>query len=419
MLMTGLTNLFQKSSGAQWAYVLCLLITLVFGLPEIAMLGLSVWVGWQIVMGHWQQGAFDVRFVTVAVGAVSVFFLKAASALWAQDAWTAASNAFNHIHFLMWPFLALLFSRDKPALFLVERLVGISMLFMGVWYVIAWVWFPASEDAVCFKAGGHNCGLLGQTLAFYLLWFYVILTRQILTLRQRLFFSMCWLMGWLAFLGTMRRSEMLVVIAGLVILTGVRVFQFGNWRQHLLGSALAALALTCVAVWSLQPAFVKIQPEVEGYLAGGDSRVQAALSTSVGSRLEQYRIAWQGIAEKPLLGWGAGIKPRHLPQYAIDPNRPLPFSNFHQQYLQVLLEVGWLGGLTVAAILIYLFRLTVLLPARGPANEAALVMLCLWMVYVFKGVFGVTIGYGHVNAVLVLYGAILWSQIYPSNKLSK
>lgn len=335
----------------------------------------------------------------------SVFFIKLASFLWALDARTAVNNAFNHVHFLLWPALIPFFRNVKFDIFKSEKFLALLMLILMFWYVAARVFFPMSEDATCFKAGGHACPLLGQTLAFYLIWIFIILTRVDLTLKNKIYFGLAWIAGWVAFAGTLRRAELLVVIASMAILIIVR-FRNRIHKSTFYGVITLALLLSMSAFNFVGERFKEIEREVTMYM---DVETRAeALKTSVGGRLEMYRVGVEAVKEKPLLGWGAGARPKNFPQFATDSNHPLGYSNFHHQLLQPLIEVGIVGLLIILGMVTFLIKETVL-GSRAKLNaELAFIFAGLWMVYIFKGFFGVTIGYGHVNALFVFYSAWLW-----------
>ena len=335
----------------------------------------------------------------------SVFFIKLTSFIWALDARTAVNNAFNHIHFLLWPALIPYFRNVKFDILKSEKYLAALMMILMLWYVAARVFFPLSDDATCFKAGGHACPLLGQSLAFYLIWIFIILTREGLALKNKIGFGLAWIAGWVAFAGTLRRAELLVVMAAMAILIVVR-FKNRIQKRTFYGVMALAVLLSTLAFQFMGDRFKEIEHEINMY-ANVETRVEA-LKTSVGGRLEMYRVGIEAVKERPVLGWGAGTRPKNFPQFATDSNNPLGYSNFHHQLLQPLIEVGVVGLVLILGILTFLIKET-LFGSRAKLNaELAFIFAGLWMVYIFKGFFGVTIGYGHVNVLFVVYSAWLW-----------
>lgn len=395
---------------------------LIYGLPEIALLIMAI-------LGIYyakKDGYFFTKnipkikydnqsyLIIVPLLFSSVFFIKILSVLWAERHFVAISNSFNHIHFLFWPALIPFFRRVEISLDRVEKIIAILLFILMIWYVGAKLFFPLSEDAICFKAGGHNCGLFGQTVAFFLIWIFLIITRSGVNNKLRLFYVASWGAGWIAFIGTMRRAELLVIMLSMIIITAVRVKNTIH-KATLIFAIVFGCIFSIASFYTMKDRFYAIESEISMYMATGDKRI-AALDTSVGARLEMYRVAVEAIRDRPLLGWGAGIKPRHLASYATKKDQPLQFSNFHNQLLQPLLEVGFIGGTIIFFILAYLLRQTVFNVFLHTNKEISLVFLALWSVYILKGVFGVTIGYGHVNALFVFYSAWLWSQVISNNK---
>ncbi len=394
---------------------------LVYGLPEIMLLLMAIFGlyyakkdGYFFSKNNFRAAiAVEKYLIFVPLFFSSVFFLKFSSVIWADNNIVAIHNAFNHIHFLFWPALIPFFRRVDLSLERVEKIIAVLLFILMAWYLGAKFFFPLSEDATCFKAGGHNCGLFGQTIAFFIIWVFLIITRPGVEHHLRIFYISSWMAGWIAFVGTMRRAELLVIITTMIVILIVRIKNIVHK-----GVLIFAIAFACIfsigSVYLMKDRFGLIQSEVSMYMSGGEQRI-LAVNTSVGARLEMYRVAIEAIGDRPLLGWGAGIKPRHLAAYATVKEQPLQFSNFHNQLLQPLLEVGLLGGLLILGMVIYLLRETIFKPYYFSGGEISLIFFALWSVYILKGFFGVTIGYGHVNALFVFYSAWLWSKLIVNN----
>lgn len=390
---------------------------LIYGLPEFLLLVMAILGIYYAQRDGYFFSKVNLRNLIFNQGQLllvpfffsSVFFIKLLSSLWAENFHVAINNSFNHIHFLFWPALVPFFRQVKLSLQNVEKIISILLLVLMLWYVGAKIFFPFSEDATCFKAGGHNCGLLGQTIAFFLIWLFLIITRSSLDGKSRIFYIISWMAGWVAFVGTLRRAELLVIILSMIIIMIIRV-RSGVHKGILILSIGFGCIFSLGSIHIMKDRFGLIASEVSMYVSGGEQRI-IAVNTSVGARLEMYRVAYEAIMDRPLLGWGAGIKPRHLASYATIKDQPLQFSNFHNQLLQPLLEVGLIGGMLILAMMIYLIRETILNAYIYPHKEISLVFFALWSVYILKGIFGVTIGYGHVNTLFVFFSAWLWSNI--------
>lgn len=391
------------------------LCQLVFTSPELILLGMAatglvlIWRGpkpWPRPSG---EGP-DLRALwLVPLGFAGVFGLKLLSAVWALDPRQAVDNAFNSLHFLLWPLLVVFFRVANVSLRETEKWAGASLFVLMVWFLGAKFFFPASPDAQCFKAGAHDCGLLGQTLAFMLLWLFIAATRPGSDRTEKVWLYAALLAGWIAFLGTVRRTEMMGLLLGMALVLLWRFKHNFSLRKVALicGLGVVLLALS----WPMmKPRFSMVNQEVVLYLQGGQARVQA-LDTSVGARLEMYRIALEAIPERPWWGWGAGLRPQHVPQFATDPAKPLGYSNFHQQYLQVVLDVGVLGATIALVLLVYLCRRMVVIPWRQGQHELAASMAALFFTYAWKGLANGALLYSVTNSVFVFFSALIWAEL--------
>ena len=159
-----------------------------------------------------------------------------------------------------------------------------------------------------------------------------------------------------------------------------------------------------------------IQNEVSTYFEGHEKRIESS-KMSVGGRLEMYNIAYKAIQERPLLGWGAGIRPKNFPQFATDPDHLLPFSNFHNLYLQIVLEIGFIGFLVAMAIFIIVFHQTVIKKYIANDKEVALIGFGLYFMILWKSLANTTFGYSIVNTFFVVLTAWLLSNPRLLNKL--
>ncbi len=413
---------FSKSLSEPriWVLLFVFLCQLVFASPELMLLGMAIAGAWSFQSRRAQT---SVKVLPDAVVRatwllplcfVSVFFVKLLSATWALVPKEAINSAFNSIHFLLWPALAVYIRNANVSLRQAEPWVAASMLVLAVWYLGAYFFFPTSVDAQCFKAGAHNCGLLGQTMAFMLLWLFIAVTRPDSRGGNRMLLVGGMLAGWIAFLGTLRRTEMLGLLLGMAVVMVWRFKERISIKRVLVSLGLCVAVL--VVAWPVMvPRFAIVTQEVSLYLQGGASRAQA-IHTSVGARMEMYRVALEAIKERPMLGWGAGLKPRHVPQFATDPKNPYGFSNFHQQYLQVILEVGLIGGLLALATVGYICRKMIVVPWREGRRELVAILAALFFTYAWKALANGALLYSVTNSVFVFFSAWVWAELMQSNK---
>lgn len=154
----------------------------------------------------------------------------------------------------------------------------------------------------------------------------------------------------LALLATRTRAVWLAAA-----LSTIAVVLFGN-HKRLRRPALALCALGVIAVCAALL-----------YQADAGNLVERMQDRSpVDFRLEMYEAGWQMFTEKPLLGWGseANIQPELEKRISnFHPERYL----FHNTYLELAVERGFLGLVLYAWLFVSLFRL-----ARKPRGTAAL-----------------------------------------------
>ena len=408
------------SESRMWILLFVFLCQLVFASPELMLLGMSIAGACLFLSRGKQQDVTASPFAAeramwlVPLCFVSVFFFKLLSATWAFVPKEAIDSAFNSIHFLLWPALVVYIKNAKLSVRRAEPWIAVSMLVLMLWYIGARLFFPMSVDAQCFKAGAHNCGLLGQTMAFMLLWLFIAVTRPDSKGVSRMLLMGGLLAGWIAFLGTIRRTEMLGLLLGMVV---VLVWRFnGRISSKRVVITLGLCVAVLVMAWPVMaPRFSIVTQEVNMYLQGGAARGQA-IHTSVGARLEMYRVALEAIEERPLLGWGAGLKPRDVPQYATDPKNPYDFSNFHQQYLQVILEVGLIGGLLAFIMVGYICRQMIVVPWRQGRRELVAIVAALFFTYAWKALANGALLYSVTNSVFVFFSAWVWAELMRVDK---
>ena len=194
---------------------------LVFGLPELILVAMSIFgvqSGWRILR---RLRGFQNSYVTLLLlpaAFASVFFVKLVSALWALSPSSAIDNAFNHVHFLLWPLAFYYFLDRKNDVRKALFWLSVGLVVMLAWALTAKVFFPNSEQATCFAAGVHNCGLLSQTLGISI----ILLTWGLLFRETSRWDKMALLVGLLAaFIVlwiTERRTEWIAILVCAILL---------------------------------------------------------------------------------------------------------------------------------------------------------------------------------------------------------
>ncbi len=139
------------------------------------------------------------------------------------------------------------------------------------------------------------------------------------------------------------RGGMLAIVAELVVLTGLLVKQKRNLRTAVLVGVFLAIVVGFI-LWVGGDAVVKRWASV--------SSPHSEIATDV--RLNIDRDALRMFRKKPVLGWGLGTFPVVYPQF-----RTFYTNSFvneaHNDYLQLLAEMGLLGFATMLWFLLTLY----------------------------------------------------------------
>jgi O-antigen ligase len=129
------------------------------------------------------------------------------------------------------------------------------------------------------------------------------------------------------------------------------------------------------------PCFLGIALVLVAWLGGGELAERVASvhnATSVelsgGTRLIIDRDALKIFSQKPILGWGLGVFPDIYPQFS-SLSTNLQVGMAHDDYLQLLVEMGALGFAAVLWFLLGLFHSALKKLKRWPADTNAAVSL--------------------------------------------
>jgi len=152
------------------------------------------------------------------------------------------------------------------------------------------------------------------------------------------------------------------VMASTIFLSGSRGGMVALTVQMTL---LGAVLIKRQRNWRLAPAWVVFLALALGILAwlGGAELTEriASIHTTTrtelsgGTRLTIDRDALKMFARKPVMGWGLGVFPDVYPQFSSFSSN-IPVGMAHNDYLQVLVEMGVLGFAAVLWFLLTLYR---------------------------------------------------------------
>jgi O-antigen ligase len=338
---------------------------------------------------------FDMLDRWICAAVMSAFCFKLLSVLWALDPLSSFKRAFNFTHFLVFPLVYAAVKHAKLTASAIDKpvaltCIGLFFAAMGV-KVIA----PGSSDADRFSAMMGSPAMLSTIMAFFTAWLLVGLTRKSEGNQNRTILVIGFFCAWAVLTATQTRIDMLGALAAcsfVLIWRALSSFDRSKTTKMLLAATAVVLCVASLAGFFVKDRFIEGFQQINQLQVGSAERVSLR-ETPIGSRLEMWHVAQQAIAERPLLGWGAGIRPKHLPQFAHDPAKPQPFRNFHSQALQIVMEVG-LIGLSFAVLTVgFLFWVTVIYAWRFGKPEIACLTTCLWIVFATKSVVNTSLFY--------------------------
>ena len=346
---------------------------------------------------------------TVALAFMAIFLFKLTSMLWAEQPRLALSNALWHLHFLFWPLVFWGIQACRPTSRQVEHGVAAGLVVTAAWF-IGFALTRTWDMAHPFEAGTQSTGLLGQLTLALGTWNFLVLTRPQAQLagQPRWPYALAWVCTFIVLYGSNRRIELASFLVVVVLVTLFRV------RRHLnllrtLGLLLAAAALIALVAYVRKDRFLQAFQEVYDYFAEREHN-PAVVLTSLGARMEMYRVALLSIMDHPWLGISAGARPYLLHQYGVPGQDVFGHRHFHSEFLQALVEGGVVWFTLLGAAVVHAVRKLVIEPFRA-APEAALMAAGLLLAYVLEGLFSAALTYGPANGLFVVASAWAWQQV--------
>ena len=357
-------------------------------------------------IGGWKR---QDSLLALAIG--SVFLFKLTSALWAETPKLAISNAVWHVYLITWPLVFMGLVYCKPRLNHALYALAAGLIVVAAYDAVALIqqipFYHARESF------GMNVGILAELVLVSGSWMLVAATTpERIQFRARALFVLAVLAAWLVLYTTGRRTEW-VVFFMVTLLIGV-------WRiRHWLSATrvlilCVMLVFICVGLFELRKErFLLAYTEVSQYFSTPNGEVNKAIFTSVGARLEMYRLGISGFLDHPILGMSAGVRPDLLPQYGGGGmGEGFKHRHFHSEYVQALVE----GGLVWAGIfltsVVYFIRKLVLEPIRHYGqNQISVLAFALVASYMLTGMFTAALVYNQPVATFTVFSAFLWSLI--------
>lgn len=293
-------------------------------------------------------GQFTAGFWTCALAIASIVLCKGVSWFWSIAPAYSLNAAVNHLHFLLWVPLVVLFTRAQEPLEAMLRGVRIATVGLLAWSVFFW-WRNGVElhAVIRLEAGAQNPGVLGQLASIFALW---------LGWQWRQTPSWCNLLWVLAamcpVIAAGGRSHIVVMAAGLACIGLVTVWRTKKSPGWHLGVVVLGVSLLGGLGHALSPRMLEAWQELQHYQRDAAS----AVGSSVGNRIGLYHAAWQAFPESPWVGFGAGTSKAVVERYSPIAAQFAVVRHYHQQLVQVILETGLLGLFFCITALVALTR---------------------------------------------------------------
>ena len=342
----------------------------------------------------------------------SVFIFKMISALWSGTPYLAVRNALWHTHLLLWPLVAIGLSRSNPQTSGIEKSMAWGLIATAIWYVLSIFWSTQDPTRPFFEAGTTGYQQLGQLTLVLGAMNFLALTRPQVS-APRWLFAVAMVASIVILHATSRRIEM---AAFGVIVMGVMAYRLWHrLSKFQVAGILAVAGIAMLTIASLRTSlYVQAVEEATQFMALRQSNM-GVTQTSIGGRMEMYRLAFMAIADKPWFGWGAGIRPSHLSQFGAPPPEMFTHRHFHSEYLQTLVEGGMVWALLLTISLAYLTWQWIFRPAASH-REVVLMAAIVMLAYALEGLFSSAFVYGPSNGLLVVCGAWIWWQLRQDSK---
>lgn len=315
---------------------------------------------------------------------------------------------------------------DAPARFLLATIA--LLLLLNYPPKPVWIW------------SGLGLGSLGAGI--YAIWqiFVTGLERAEGTTNPIQYGNISLILGTLSLLGVywawQQRHHLLLVLAGAGALLGIlgslftgsrgswvalpvciailAVYSYKHFSHRVLAGGVTALVLFFVVLYQIPQTGIKarlglVDKEVAGYVEGGDA------STSIGTRLEMWRLGARLAPEHPLIGWGKAGYMEEAKRLAAEGQigiTPTEHSHLHNEYIDALVKRGIIGLL--ALLLLYAAPLVLFIRQLKSGDKTtapyALAGILLYTSYIM---FGLTQAFlTHNNGVMILAFTtmIIWAR---------
>lgn len=381
------------------------------GMAEAGLLAFALFGAWSLYRPglHAALGAVSKTDLLMGCAMTSVFLFKLLTLLWTDSVSLTVRNAVWHLHFLLWPLVALALVRCQARLQNVEAGIALAMVLVAAWYLL---WVSTGWPVLAFEdAGTTHPGVLAQESLVLGIWLLLAATRPEtadLGAQRRLLLLVGALAAPVVLVASGRRLELLGYVLLAPAFAAYR-YRAIMTRARWAGSVVLVLGIMAALLYLRWDKFALGFSELQSYfnMTGQD---RAVIMSSWGARLEMYRVGIQGFLDHPWLGMSAGARPYLMEAYGVLGREDFGHRHFHSQLLQTLVEGGLLGLFVMLLVLGYTVR-HLIVRAWHKHHEEALIALALYMGYAVEGAFSAALTYGEANAMFVALSAWLWCRV--------
>ncbi len=344
---------------------------------------------------------------SMAMAMSAVFVFKLTSMLWAAEPALAMRNALWHFHFLLWPLVYLGLQACNTSRSAMDKGNALGLIATTAWFV--WTRIFGPFPSVQFEGGTTSHAMLGQLSLILGTWNFFAMTRAGLSKAHRQLHILAFVCTFTLLYASIRRIELMSFV--LIVIAG-SAYRFRlalqNRRTFWLGLTACALLLTLV-LWLRKDRYLLALQEVIQYFSaqGNDA---AVVQTSLGARLEMYRLAFLAIGDHFWFGMSAGIRPHLLQIYGAPDIGIFGHRHFHSEYIQTWAEGGLVWACLFSLAIGHAIRQLVLKPWQTHP-EMALLACGILSTFALAGLFSAALVYGPPNAMLVVCSAWIWSQV--------
>lgn len=321
------------------------------------------------LMLAWGSGKVVIRWedfkkpIAIGVAAWVVVFLLAS--LFAYDPWAAFWGNFERgesgiqlLHLFIFFFLLTVLLRDKDDWIAYLKVVLSATVLVIIYGLLAGrvanFVGPAFSFNTRFQGSLGNPDYIGQFMLFAL-FFALYLFFNVIKKHQVFFYAFFSLLFFVIFILSQTRGAFLGFVAGIFMTLIYLVFSYPSKKGKILSFVLLVLFLVGVGgfIYFRHHPFIKNLPVVGRF---------ADISLKAGERrIWAWQSAWEGVKERPLLGWGpenfSVVFDKYFVPSHFDPNYggETWFDRAHSVIFDYAAETGILGLLAYLGLWVFYY----------------------------------------------------------------